>query len=226
MNMSTLPNVDGQLMVRTLSMMEAPHFEVPDIAYLSQQIEDIQNQGSELVSAGFLAQEQVNRLETVPELRRKLDHARKLESIQDWRNQGFFVINVPEWTGVEMVDGVSVNYKLTSRTSMRNAMRGNLDFQALYSVGIQNWIGDIPSAVIEASKEFGHMLYDMSIMFVAKRSILPTLVRNFVNEDPVLVGRIPSSPDHCVILKMWGDDLEELSLELLDESSVKLNKWR
>jgi len=222
----TLPNVDGGLMLRTLSMMEAPHFDVPDSAFIAQQISDMQERSSDLSSAGFLAQEQVNRLETIPNLQKKLTHARKLESIQDWRDQGFFVINVPEWTGIENIDGVMVNYKLTSRTSMRNAMRMNSDFQALYSVPIMNWIGDIPSAVIEASKEFGHLLRDMSIMFVAKRGALENLVRSFVNEDPVLVGRIPSSPDHCVILKMWGDDLEELSLELLSDSSKDLNSWR
>lgn len=224
--METLPSVDGNLMVRTLARMEAPHFEVPDVDYLEQQIVDINARRVELEETGFLAQAQEILEETLPKLNKKLNHVDKLSTIQEWRDKGFFVINTPEWTDTEIIDGVEVPYKLTSRTSWRNLMSMHQDYQALYYVPIRNWRGDVPMCVTEAIREFGDKFTQLGIMFVAKRSALENLVRKFVKQDPVLVGSLRNCPEHMVVLKMWGSDMKSISLELLNDKSSKLNHFR
>jgi len=221
-----LPRVDGNLMVRAIAMMEAPHAEVPDIKYLEKQYFDLEARRAEYSVAGFDALAQKIQREDMVEVWAKKTHAEYLKILQEWRDRGFFVINTPEWTNTKIVNGVEIPFMLASRTSWRNLMSMHQDYQALFCVLIRNFVGDVPLSVVEACSQFRNSFDELGIMFVAKMSAIENLVRNFVREDPVLVGMIHNCPDHMVVLKMWGEDLNEISLTLLDEASEGVNEWR
>ena len=133
----------------------------------------------------------------------------------EWREKGKFVLTEPEWDGTLQLFGetgniLGVPYKIVSE---KDKFATHMDYQALYKVDIQNWVGDVPIQVLEAVEEMRGKFSDLSIWFVARRSAVENLIANFVKQDPILCGRIGKN---YVVLKMWGDDLEEISLALID----------
>ena len=216
--MENLPVVDGGLMVQVVKRMKAPEIEVLDMSYIEAQIEDTRSLMSETRDAGFLAQSQ--KLENdIRKLHQEMRNSEKLKTIQEYRDRGYFVINVPEWDDDLVLTyptgTVTVPYRFVSRRSWRRAIALHDDYQALYMVPIKNWCGDIPLSVMDACKEMAHEFLELAIMFVAKRSEVRDLIGNFVKQDPILVGRM--NTDNLVVLKMWGDDLNDIDLALLED---------
>lgn len=148
------------------------------------------------------------------------------EKLNAFREMGYFVMKAPEWRGELSGAETGLNFDIPYIIVSSNRKFAEFaDYQALYRVGIQNWVGDVPAQVLEAVEQVqidtGFSVGQLGIMFVARRSKVLELVADFVRQDPVLICDLGS---HYVVLRMWGSDLENISLALLDTDLLEDNK--
>jgi hypothetical protein len=208
-----MKTVDGQLMIEAVQeyKLEPTGEDAPS---LRAEATNLYNLSKRYSRAGFGAMGD-KQSAIADSLVKEAQTIEKVDEALTWREQGKFVLSEPKWDSHIYVDSVYVPFKFISE---KGQWAKFTDYQALYKVDIQNWVGDVPIQVLEAVEEFKSKFNELSIWFVARRSAVENLVKNFVKQDPILVGRIGWNLDEAnyVVLKMWGDDLEELSLALID----------
>jgi len=207
-----MKTVDGQLMIKAVQEFKLePTGE--DAPSLRAEAKNLYNLARRYNVAGFGAMG--DKQESIAEsLMNEVHTIERIDEALVWREQGKFVLSEPDWDSEIWIDSVCVPFKFISD---KGQWAKFTDYQALYKVSIENWVGDVPIQVLEAVEEFKSKFSELSIWFVARRSAVENLVKNFVKQDPILVGKIGlhGEPQY-VVLKMWGDDLEELSLALID----------
>ena len=225
--MSEMKVVDGKLMVQTLQDMKHC-ITLPDpteIEALTGERDRREGLVSRYREAGFTAMSDKlqNEARAIGIEITKLTFEEKLNV---FREAGYFVMSAPKWKakllGIETGLDFDIPYIIVSHN---RKFAEHMDYQALYKVGIQNWVGDVPAQVLEAVEQVQldtELHVDqLAIMFVARRSKVLDLVADFVRQDPVLVADLGTN---YVVLKMWGDDLADLSLALLDTDLLEANK--
>jgi len=207
--------VDGELMIK--AVQEQQLVSTTD----SEEINAMRNEASNLYElsrrysqAGFSAMGE-KQLAIGQALHAEVTKGESEMRSLEWREKGKFVISEPEWDATlemfaETGNPLFVPYKFVT---VKEKIGTHMDYQALYKVNIQNWVGDVPIQVLEVVEEMRYEFSELSIWFVARRSAVKDLIANFVKQDPILCGKIG---DNYVVLKMWGDDLEEMSLALID----------
>ena len=208
-----MKTVDGQLMIEAVQeyKLEPIGEDAPSLRAKATSLYELSRRYNR---AGFGAMS--DKQSAIAEsLMTEVNSIEKIDEALVWREKGKFVLTEPKCDSEIRIDSVCVPYKFISE---KGQWAKFTDYQALYKVNIENWVGDVPIQVLEAVEEFKSQFSQLSIWFVARRSAVENLVKNFVKQDPILVGRI--GWDHTganyVVLKMWGDDLEELSLALID----------
>jgi len=225
--MSEMKIVDGELMVQTLQSMRHDT-TLPDLTEIEALVGERERRRG-LVSryrqAGFTAMSDKIQNEADAILI-EIGKLKLEERLNAFREAGYFVMNAPEWRGELSGAETGLNFDIPYIiVSPNRKFAEHMDYQALYKVGIQNWVGDVPSQVLEAVEQVqtdtGFSVGQLGILFVALRSKVLELVADFVRQDPVLVADLG---DHYVVLKMWGDDLADLSLALLDTDLLEDNK--
>jgi len=225
--MSEMKDVDGTLMVQTLQSMKhdttLPNpTEIGTLMMEKMKREKLKDRYRQ---AGFTAMSDKMEIEADAIWTEigKLTFEEKLNAL---REMGYFVMNAPEWrgklTGVETGLNFDIPYIIVSPN---RRFAEHMDYHALYKVGIQNWVGEVPPQVLEAVErvqiDTDLRVEQLAILFVARRSKVLELVADFVRQDPVLFCDLGS---HYVVLKMWGADLEPISLALLDPDLLEANK--
>ena len=165
-------------------------------------------------SLGFFAKAD-NLNSKITQKRNEVYENEKFAELGELRGEEYFTIKLPEWDGYKKVDEVDVPYLRTG--SVKKDFANNLDFQALFMVNINNFVGDIPECVYDAVEQYQEKFKNFAIMFVARISKISELVKNFVKQDPILVGL--TNDNYGVVLKMWGNDLEEIDLALLEKNN-------
>ena len=207
-------------------------------------------------SAGFTALANTIRAQLRPQhdILRRVQQELKAAQLRD---AGYLIINLPKWDGYYQRT-VTNGYKFlkTKPSSLRSGFHyvpGKIirpghcdsilcrlcsqrkacpkaDCTVLWMVQTQNFTSPVPDFVIDRVLEEKETFAQFDILFVAKKSELLSIVRDFdVMVDPILVGRWsvgqgynrrtnelePTPTDrHAVVLAMWGDDLEEIDLAL------------
>ncbi len=224
---SEMAIVDGKLMVKTLQSMKHDT-TLPDLTEIEALVGERERRRG-LVDryrqAGFQAMSDKlwNESLAIGIEITKLTFEEKLNA---YREKGYFVMKAPEWRGKLSGAETGLTFDLPYIIVTPNRkFAEHMDYQALYKVGIQNWVGDVPSRVLEAVEQIqvdtDLRVGQLAILFVALRSKVLELVADFVRQDPVLVADLG---DHYVVLKMWGADLEPISLALLDTDLLEANK--
>ncbi len=227
LKMSEMLIVDGKLMVKTLQSMKYDT-ALPDLTEMEALIGE-QEMRRGLVEryskAGFTAMSDKiqNEARAIGAEIGKLTFEEKLNA---YREMGHFVMKAPEWRGTLSGEETGMNFDIPYIiVSPNRKFAEHMDYQALYKVGIQNWVGDVPAQVLEAVEQVqvdtDLRVEQLAILFVARRSKVLELVADFVRQDPVLVADLGT---HYVALKIWGADLADISLALLDPELLETNK--
>lgn len=146
--------------------------------------------------------------------KRTISQNETLTELSNLRQEGYFTIKLPEWDDYKEIDGIRIPYLRTG--SVTKDLNNHLDFQSLFMVNINNFVGDIPECVYDAVEKYCEKFGNFAILFVARMSKIGELVKDFVRQDPILLGL--THDGYGVVLKMWGDDLEEIDLALLEKS--------
>lgn len=225
--MSEMKNVDGALMVQTLQSMKHD-VVLPDpteAEALTREKEKRWDMIDRYRKAGFIAMSDKlqNEAQAIETEIGKLTFEEKLNT---FREMGYFIMKAPEWRGKLSGNETGLNFNIPYIIVSSNRKFAEFqDYQALYKVGIQNWVGDVPPQVLEAVEQIQidtHLhVEQLAILFVARRSKVLELVADFVRQDPILIADLGT---HCVVLRMWGNDLADMSLALLDLDLLETNK--
>lgn len=217
-----------------------------DTAPIFAQIKELEQKIERYDTAGFSSLANVTRTKLRPH-HDALRRAQQEQKTVQLRDAGYLVIDLPEWDGYYQrtvmreykflrtrpssprqgfhhIPGKII--KITNRDSIFS--RQKLDCTALWMVQTQNFTSPVPDFVIDRVLEEQDTFAQFDILFVAKKSELLDIVRDFdVMVDPILVGRWsmgrrynrrsngfdPMPTDrHAAVLAMWGDDLEEIDL--------------
>lgn len=199
-------------MVKTVQDLkfEPTHLDVDE-----EKIEALEQQRLKASKLGFLAKADSLNGE-IGKLRNMSQMNETMSKIEELKELGYFIIKMPEWDDEKEVEGgLKIPYLRVGNVS--RTMAGHMDFQALFLCNIQNFVGDIPECVYDAVELNQSKFREFAILFVARISKLGELVKNFVRQDPILLGLTENG--YGAVLKMWGDDLKEIDLALLDEDS-------
>jgi len=219
--------VDGEMMVSALQTLVHKPLLASDEETDMLLVEIARKQGlvNKYSMANLIALTDKTRSE-ISGLREEITKSEIEEILEDWRMKGYVIIRTPNWqnelTNRETGFNFNIPYIITS-TNRKWAIHG--DYQALYQVPIQNWIGDMPEFIVDKAIEFRNAFKQLAIMFVARRSKVKELVSNFVKQDPVLIGVV--NKDYSVVLDMWDvvdEELKQISLLTIDPELENVDK--
>jgi hypothetical protein len=216
--MMEIPLVNGSVMVGAFQQLEREE-ETKSVNHLEivERIEELKEHQEFYRVGGFRAQsERIGR--QIRDLKNIINMSEFEAKLTEYRDLGKWVINIPEWDGEKVIqldenhDAVVVPYKIVKSSAKKDFANFN-DLQALFSVPIANFSGEVPLWV---AKKCGQLREEgktnLHVMFVARLSKIRDLIKSFPKQDPAIVEMLGN--DIGVIHTVWGDDHEEIDLVL------------